>query len=156
YLDGQLQTSAPLTAHTVLSSGLTLGPGGGNSEGHEYDEFAIYPTALSAQAIDKHWSAGASPQATACAAMRTSPRATSIVSDRPAAYYRLNDLVSSPVAYDSSGNCANAAYANISTPVGGALASNSAEQGVETPTNGQNEATMASSAGLPSGNSART
>ena len=88
-------------------------------------ELAIYPTALSPASIDVHWTAGASPTATPCASTPTSTYAGTVLANHPAAYYQLNDLATSDVAYDSSGDCANGAYSSIDTSVPGALSSDS-------------------------------
>lgn len=154
YLDGQFQGSATLPIDTDLSS---AGLVAGCCEFGELDDVAIYPSALSAAEIDSHWSAGASPTATACAAIPKSPYPKSVLKDHPSAFYRLDDLSSSFVAYDYSGHCANAAYARSDQSVSGALRSEPGERAVEDYSNAS-PATIftASDAGLPSAAKPRT
>jgi hypothetical protein len=149
YLDGQLQCRAALTADTVLSSGLTLGSGGGGNEFDAYDELAIYPTALSAGAVDRHWTAAASPTATRCTTPPSSPCARTVLADHPAVYYRLDDLNTSSVAYDSSGNCVYGSYVSGDASVPGAVVSEPGETAVETESNAINVVMTSIATGLP-------
>src|SRR4029077_1064728 len=90
YVDGQAQGSGALTVNTALpGSGLNVGTT--LCCGMQYDDMAVYPAALSAASIDRHWTAGASPTATACAGRPASGYAQSILTSAPVAYYRLND-----------------------------------------------------------------
>ena len=111
YVDGQNQGEGPVTANTAVpGNGLALA--GGN---WDFADVAVYPTALTPAKIDAHWTAGASPTATACASTPTYPYAKSVLSNKPDVYYPLDDVATSRVAYDRSGGCHNGAYSSASS-----------------------------------------
>ncbi len=120
YMDGQLIGSfgalTPLATVTGTSP-LRIGDRAevvGSNGPYDLDEFAIYPTALTPEQIDAHWSLGGSA-AGVCVAAPTSPYAQSVVKDSPSVYFRLGDLVSDSthyVAHDSSGHCTTEAPTN--------------------------------------------
>jgi RHS repeat-associated protein len=87
----------------------------------DFDEAAVYPSALSTARISDHWTRAQSTNA-ACKAAPTSFYSRVILGDSPSAYYRLGDLASSAngrVAYDSSGKCINGYYQVGTTSVAG-------------------------------------
>jgi Concanavalin A-like lectin/glucanases superfamily/Fibronectin type III domain len=149
YLDAANRGTFPLSTTSAPSGGeLVIGGLPGN-----YDEAAVYSTALSPTRVNAHFAAGSSP--TPCSSVPTSGYGATVVADSPAAYYRLGDLGPnpfSPIAFDSSGNCINADYpgdAEVTTP--GAILQG--DDGAMSTTGG---AVSASSKRLPSGTSART
>ncbi len=104
YMDGQLIGSfgalTPLATVTGTSP-LRIGDRAevvGSNGPYDLDEFAIYPTALTPEQIDAHWSLGGSA-AGVCVAAPTSPYAQSVVKDSPSVYFRLGDLVSDSTHY---------------------------------------------------------
>ena len=86
---------------------------------------AIYPTALSPQAIDKHWTVAASyADATPCSSTPLGPYPAAILAGSPAVYYRFSDKAAHPtdrVAFDDSGHCANGTYDHGTSSGSGAL-----------------------------------
>ena len=86
--------------------------------------------------------------------MPTSPYASTVFANHPAAYYELNDLATSSVAYDASGNCANGAYTIIDSPV--TVRFDSSDTAVQTLDNSTTSRSRLSDAELPSGDSPRT
>jgi len=158
YVDGQLQGKDALTTNTdVTVAGLVLGDAESeNSEGDQYDELAIYPTALAPTSIEAHWTAGTSPTATLCGVKPTSTYSGSVLADHPDVYYGLGDLSVSRVAYDSSGNCLNGAYSNVDAVVPGAIDSDPSHNATETVSNSNNIAVTANDQTLPSGSAPRT
>jgi hypothetical protein len=157
YQDGQVVGTGTLD----LGTG-TVTPGQGmrmyaNSGGMGLDEAAIYPAALSAERIGAHWSLGASALGLgACAGAPTAPYAKAVLEDSPAGYYRLDELAveaGDGVAFDSSPNCANAAYEDHPSSAFGALQADP-DNGVGA--SGRSQVLAQSGDGLPSGNSART
>jgi hypothetical protein len=86
---------------------------------------AIYPTALSPQAIDKHWTVAASyADATPCSITPLGPYPAAVLAGSPAVYYRFSDKAAHPtdrVAFDDSGHCANGTYDHGTSSGSGAL-----------------------------------
>jgi len=149
--DGQLIGTAHLALSTRLSrQGLDVGVG---DNGLYLADAAVYPSALDAAAIDRHWTLGSSPSATACQAKpQRSAYSSAVLGDHPSVYYRLDTYSSSRVAYDSSGHCDNGAYADDAVATPGPLASGPAP-GLEAESA---PAAIASDTGLPAGSSPRT
>jgi hypothetical protein len=144
-LDGQTVGYAPM-AHLTTKVASQLWSAGAPG----LQEVAIYPTALTPVRIAAHWTAGGST-APACSSTPTDPYPTAVDADHPAVAYRLGELYTDPtgrVAFDTSGNCVNGAYAPGDTAVSGATVSdtNTAISGTMT----------ASAATLPPGASPRT
>jgi len=95
---------------TGLRIGLAIG---------DFDEAAVYPSALSPDRIAAHWTRGGSTATNACAPTPTSGHAQAVLANSPDLYLRLGDLVSDSsdrVAFDSSGGCHNGAYADQALP----------------------------------------
>ena len=168
YMDGQLVGSfgvrAPLATITALGEQLRIGdrPNLGYGDGaYDLDEFAVYPTALTAAQIDAHWSLGGTARGV-CAAAPTTPYAQSVVKDSPSVYFRLGDLVSDSthdVAFDSSGHCSTEA------PTNGAIVPSNNYPGLphgalaagdDGAIEANNLAVTQSGTSLPAGNSSRT
>jgi hypothetical protein len=116
FLDGQSLGTAALKVDSSSAGSLQLGARVG-----DYDELAVFPAALTPARVTAHWTRGGS-SAAACAAAPTSAYGNAVLQDKPALYYRLAERKDSRVAYDSSGNCLNAALASYSVPAVGAIA----------------------------------
>ncbi len=139
------------------------GPYGGGSLGAALsaDEVAVYPTQLAQGAIDAHWTLGGSNQQTVCPTTPTSAYATSVLSDNPALYLRLDELATDPagrVAFDSSTSCTAAAptngtYGPGTASTSGALLSDSDTAVTFTQPGGE---VLDSSSSLPSATEAAT
>jgi RHS repeat-associated protein len=145
YVDGQLSGSGTAS---IDSNGLAKSFFANAGSG--LDEVAVYPSVLSASQIDAHWTSGQGT-GTACLAPSSSDYSTVIKIDKPTSYYRLGDAGATGtarVAYDSSGNCNNAALNPGAAPVAGAI--------VGDPDTGINGYVRASTTALPSGNQPRT
>ena len=167
YMDGQTIGSSPVTAPLATAT-----PGNGfaiedNQTGNccsriDLAEVAVYPTALSPARVDAHWTAAESVSGP-CVAAPTDPYGQAVVSDAPAVYLRLGDLVSGSngrAAFDYSGHCTalaptNGAYTSSAAaqPDGPALGSS---DGAITWPGGAVTLAEQSGATLPSGNSPRT
>jgi hypothetical protein len=109
YVDGQqaAQVSVPAPLATVLTAqALVLGAGGDPAFDGVIDELALYPAALTADQVNRHWRAGTA--ASACPAPPTTGYPAAVVADHPSRYFRLDDTGQS--ATDSSGNCRYGAY----------------------------------------------
>jgi hypothetical protein len=79
------------------------------------DEAAVYPGALSQERISAHWTAGDSRASSPCVATSTGPYAKAVLADKPARYFRMEDLANEPatrVAFDSSGHCTSESPTN--------------------------------------------
>jgi hypothetical protein len=115
YMDGQVVGQGALIVSTsVPGNGLSIGAPVG-----DYQEAAVYPSALGPDRIAAHWTRGGSTAAAACIAKPTSPYAAEVLADTPSLYLRLGDLVSDPagrVAFDASGGCHNGAFATGTQP----------------------------------------
>ena len=133
----------------VPGTGLTIGAYPG-----DYDEVAIYPTALPADRISAHWTRAGG--GTDCAAVPTSGYGGAVNADDPAVYLRLGEKApngNARVAYDSSKNCHNGSFQSGATgkPEGGlAEADGAAGSGFA------GVAAQVSDAALPSRDGART
>jgi len=107
YVDGNSVATLSPTFATSSSSSISLGPYTGS-----YDEFAIYPGALTTAQINAHWSIGASTS-NQCATAPTSAYAKAVLAQSPDLYFPLKDRdanSSAQVAYDASGHCSNGTY----------------------------------------------
>jgi Big-like domain-containing protein/concanavalin A-like lectin/glucanase superfamily protein/IPT/TIG domain-containing protein len=115
YVDGALIGGGSIGDAETVTPGQGLKVNGGSGT-FGLDEVAIYPSALSPERIDDHWTVGQSYSGQpVCAATPTSPYASAVLADAPSAYYRLDEVAAHPterVAFDSSGHCANATYAD--------------------------------------------
>ena len=122
YFDGALLgTFTGVTVATTLDQGLYLGDYVG-----AYDEFAIYPHALTDIELSHHFSIGATPDGVACdVTAPTDPYGMLVMGDGPVAYHRLGDRFApdtiARVALDTSTSCVSAAYTGSTTPTDGAL-----------------------------------
>jgi RHS repeat-associated protein len=148
YIDGQpLGTQSTVNAVSTTTGTLNVGPV--DTGVMSLEEFAIYPSALSASQLAAHWQAGI---AATCPSVPSTGYGGVVEQDSPSRFYRL-DETSGTVMKDYSGNCSDGSYYHA-TPVSGALL---------TETDGATQATgegynmaFASASGLPSGNSSRT
>jgi hypothetical protein len=113
YVDGALIGGGSIGNAETVTPGQGLKVSGASGT-FGLDEVAIYPSALSPERIDAHWTVGQSyPGQPACAATPKSPYANAVLADAPIAYYRVDERAVHPaerVAFDSSGHCANATY----------------------------------------------
>ncbi|HEY7830946.1 MAG TPA: IPT/TIG domain-containing protein [Solirubrobacteraceae bacterium] len=113
YADGTLIGGGSIGDAETVTPGQGLKIDGGSGT-FGLDEVATYPSALSPERIDAHWTVGQSyPGQPACAATPISPYASAVLANAPDAYYRLDELaahLAERVAFDSSGHCANATY----------------------------------------------
>ncbi|MBV8385941.1 MAG: laminin G domain-containing protein, partial [Acidimicrobiia bacterium] len=117
YIDGQQVLSQAMSLNTSTTSPLVIGGWSSSTS----DEATVYPTALSTAQVRAHWSRGVAPTKP-CAATPTSSYAQSVLALRPTLYYRNDEASGSPIAYDSSGNCANALHLGGAVPATGLLA----------------------------------
>ncbi len=114
YVDGVAAGRGTLPGvHTDATVGLA-------ANGPAIDEVAVYPTALGAARVAAHWTAGSS-SLPGCAPAPSGGYASGVLSDSPAAYYRLGDIATNSkgrVAFDSSGGCRNGSlrYTDRTTP----------------------------------------
>ena len=164
YMDGQLVGNfgvrTPLATVTGTSP-LHVGDRGEVGDGdHAYDldEFAIYPTALTPEQIDEHWSLGGSA-APACMAAPTSPYPQAVLKDSPSLYLRLGDPGGDPghyVAYDASGRCTADAPTNGAYTTGVGSVQGATLGDTDNAISATGLAVTQSGATLPAGNSART
>ena len=98
YMDGQAAGSAVVGALSTVAQAFEFGPGGFMN----WDEYTVIPTALAPDRLDSHWTHGSSTLA-ACPPTPTTPYATSVESDHPSLYYRLDDT--GEIFADSSAHC---------------------------------------------------
>jgi RHS repeat-associated protein len=117
YVDGVLQTTTAVVYPTNANTDpFAIGRGdqwGGQYGNNVVDEVAVYPSALSAQALRTHFSAGRDFH---------SYRET-IKADQPAGYWRLGDASGATVARDSSSSGLDGSYLGATAAAAGALTS---------------------------------
>ncbi len=170
YVDGQPVGSGSLASSTpVPGNGLVVGGAAG-----DYDEAAVYGSALTGDRVDAHWTRGRSstasclerPVALAPDAPADAPVPSAygveVGTDNPTVYLRLGEVATDPaarVAFDSSGACLNAAVATGATAaVNGAVLEEhgpgDTDAAVTAPVGVP--AVVGSDAALPGGNADRT
>jgi hypothetical protein len=111
YVDGQQIGQATLAGGLSTALGaqaLELGNGVDGAFNGTLDEFAVYPSVVSAAELGAHWRIG---QAGVCPATPTTGYAAAVAADSPYRYFRLGEAAGQ-VAADSSSNCRFAAYAS--------------------------------------------
>ena len=121
YVDG-LQVgrgSIPTTLNTVSTASLLIGGDGSNAFSGYLDEAAIYPSALTASALNKHWLAGRAV-ASGCGAQPTTGYGAAVLADSPVEYMRLGEA-SGVAALDATASCRAGAYTNGVNHGGGPL-----------------------------------
>ncbi|NND75470.1 MAG: VWD domain-containing protein [Ilumatobacter sp.] len=123
YIDGALVgTRTGLAVSTATTRGLVIG-----GQPADYDEFAMYPVALTAQQISSHFAIGASTDRVECLPTPTDPYGADVVAAGASLYFRMDgrsaDAGGGRVAYDSSPNCAAGGFATQSTVTTGGLGS---------------------------------
>jgi YD repeat-containing protein len=155
YLDGQdiARGNFGATLQTDTSGSLTVGrdPNGNNFTG-SIDEIAVYPTALTSQAIVQHWRTG---QASGCPTGADSPYASAVLADTPVRFLPLSQT-QGPVAtdYSSSSGCRPAVF-NPAVRVGvGGIISAIGQSSVNPPNGGA--FAVGTEDDLPAGAAART
>ncbi|XVV08577.1 LamG-like jellyroll fold domain-containing protein [Actinoplanes sp. CA-131856] len=146
-LDGQSLGTRTMPLATQAGGGLWLGGWAG-----AYDELAVYPAALSADRVGAHWTAGNST-GPACAGAAASAYGQTVVADKPALYYRLDDA-GSRVAFETGGKCRNAAYGTYVTKKTAGAVNGDSGSAAHVPD--RRPVLRAPAASLPTGASART
>jgi hypothetical protein len=163
YMDGQLVgdfgVRTPLA--TALGAPLHIGDRadvGAGTNTYSLDEFAIYPTPLSAARINAHWTLGDSA-AGSCATSPTSPYASTVLHDSPSLYLRLDEPAADAtryVAFDSSGHCTAQAPTNATYLPGVQSVQGATFGDDDTGISASGPAVTQSGGSLPAGDSART
>ena len=152
YVDGALiHTATGVAMDTQLIKGLEIGRRTGI-----YDEFAVYPTALTATTIAEHYAIARTSDGVTCAAPPTDPYGVLVTGEGASAYYRLGDRIDTAAgraALDSSLTCVSGSITSAGSAQPGALVS-STDGAVST--GSATHTALASPVGFPSGNGDRS
>ncbi len=144
YIDGVPAGVFPLVLATPANAQVLIG-----SDTLSFDEFAVYPSALSAAQVAEHFRVGVTGQVACQVETPQTPFAAAVAADNAVSYWHLGE--SGRVAGDVRG-CRFGTRPAGTNSVPGVLASDNATQAAP----GASYAMVASGAGLPSGNAARS
>jgi hypothetical protein len=152
FLDGQVIGHGHLFARTdTTGQPLLLGASANGS--FDVADAAVYPGALTAATIDRHWAVGRSTGGLSCGSAGSGLYDQAVAGNGPTAFFKLEDFSSSRVAHDSSGHCAPAAYWDPTSGLGPIATEGGTSAGLSAQ---QHQVLLAGDGDYPAGDAPRT